>query len=161
MLIKENDIHKFIVEYALLRRPNTVIQSNYLVGALINKRTAAMSKALGYQKGTPDLFFAFATEDYHGLYIEVKTKAARLFTKKNVPYNEHVAQQVHQLRNLNNEGYLAVFARGEKEGVEIFDYYHSLYKGDKNIEAPNVITNYLDNIKNADLSKYKTTLTYY
>lgn len=120
-----------------------------------------MSKALGYQKGTPDLFFAFATEDYNGLYIEVKTKSARLFTQKHIPYSEHIAQQAHQLRILNNEGYLAVFARGEKEGVEIFDYYHALSRGEKNTPIPDAVTNSLTNLDKANLSKYQTSLTYY
>lgn len=47
-------------------------------GGIRDSRTAGNLKMEGVRKGVPDLFFAFPTAHYHGLFIEMKKDGGRL-----------------------------------------------------------------------------------
>ena len=64
--------------------------------------TGAKLKAMGLQKGFPDLFIPEARNGYHGLFIELKRDRTRHPTKEQLAWISH----------LNEKGYYAVVCYG-------------------------------------------------
>lgn len=77
--------------------------------------TGAMLKAEGVKPGVPDLCIPIPSNDYHGLYIEMKDeKKGRLSPK-----------QSEWLEFLNKQGYKAVVAHGFSEAMRATEeYFH-------------------------------------
>ena len=73
---------------------------------------ATRMKRAGYVKGVPDLQIMESRHNYHGLFIELKTKKGRLS-----PY------QKHWIEDLNNKGYLAQCCKGVEEAMDLIDWY--------------------------------------
>ena len=74
---------------------------------IINKQ-----KSEGMSAGVPDLFICEANKDYHGLFIEMKTKSGVLSEN-----------QKKWIDKLNKNGYLAVCCKGFEEAREVIDNY--------------------------------------
>lgn len=72
-------------------------------------------KRMGVKKGVSDLFLGVPTNDYHGLWVELKTKQGVLSK-----------EQEEFLKRKNERGYLAVVTYGETEAQEAFSKYLSL-----------------------------------
>ena len=68
--------------------------------------TGAQLKAMGMQRGFPDLFVPLARMGYHGLFIEMKAGRGRL--------SEH---QREWLRRLNEYGYAVAVCYGADEAI--------------------------------------------
>ena len=68
--------------------------------------------ATGYVRGMPDLQIMEARHNYHGLFIELKTKTGRL-TK----------EQEKWIDDLNDRGYYAICCKGLEHALEIVDWY--------------------------------------
>lgn len=75
-----------------------------------SQRTKAIKT--GYIKGFPDLQITEARKEYHGLFIELKTKTGRL-----TPY------QKEWIQDLNERGYLAKCCKGMDEAIALIDWY--------------------------------------
>jgi len=73
---------------------------------------AAFMKAEGLVAGVPDLFFAWPTAQYGGLFIEMKTGTGRL-----------TESQKLVIPRLEAAGYKVVVARGWKEAAEAIKEY--------------------------------------
>ena len=70
------------------------------------------AKATGYVKGFPDLQILEGRKNYHGLFIELKTKTGRI-TK----------DQQQWLDDLNDRGYYAICCKGLDRAMQIIDWY--------------------------------------
>ena len=66
----------------------------------------------GYVKGFPDLQITEARRNYHGLFIELKTKTGRL-----------TPHQKQWIEDLNERGYLAKCCKGMEEAMDLIDWY--------------------------------------
>lgn len=76
------------------------------------KAVAVKMKAEGVKAGVPDIFLAYPSGDYHGLFIEMK-----------VGRNKTTDHQNEWIYRLNEAGYLAVVCYGFEEAKrEILDY---------------------------------------
>ena len=72
-------------------------------------------KAAGLKAGVSDLFFAFPTNKYHGLWIEMKRREAA--------YRKPSESQQFWIDKMNKVGYLAVVAKGWDHARDIIlDY---------------------------------------
>ncbi len=78
-------------------------------------RTAANLKKEGVKAGVPDMCLPVARGQYHGLYIELKTKKGKV--QKN---------QKEWLSALNKEGYATKVCYGWLEAREVIESYLSL-----------------------------------
>ena len=78
-------------------------------------RTAANLKKEGVKAGVPDMCLPVARGQYHGLYIELKTKKGKV--QKN---------QKEWLSALNKEGYATKVCYGWLEASEVIESYLSL-----------------------------------
>jgi hypothetical protein len=66
----------------------------------------------GYVKGFPDLQITEARRNYHGLFIELKTKTGRI-----------TPHQKQWIEDLNERGYLAKCCKGMEEAMDLIDWY--------------------------------------
>lgn len=72
----EGELQRAIVQHLKLLAPANVIWAHIPNGEHRSKRTGARLKALGVQKGMPDLMFVLA--DGRAAFMELKAKAGRL-----------------------------------------------------------------------------------
>ena len=64
-------------------------------------------KAEGQKSGVPDLFLPVARKQYHGMFIEMKSKSGRI-----------LPEQQAWAKALTEQGYYACFAFGANEAIE-------------------------------------------
>lgn len=81
----------------------------------------ARLKRQGYEKGTPDLFFAWPSGRYSGLFIETKKEIGGIVDE----YQKFFKFSVE------GAGYAHIFARGAKDGIKKVDAYMSLNFGER------------------------------
>lgn len=77
---------------------------------------AAKFKRMGVKAGYPDLILDIAKGGYHGLRVELKRDKRSYLTK----------MQKERIQMLNDEGYLAVVAKGVDEAIETIQTYLNL-----------------------------------
>lgn len=82
-------------------------QRNAIVGAKL--------KATGVKKGVPDLLLPIPNKTHHGLFIELKR----------VKGSNISPEQKTWLKNLNNQGYMAVVCKGFEEARQTIEEYLS------------------------------------
>ena len=82
-----------------------------------NKITAAKLKAEGVKPGVPDICLPVARGEYHGLYIELKTRKGKLSPR-----------QQTWLADLNNEGFKSLICRGWVAARQEIEHYLNLRK---------------------------------
>lgn len=82
-------------------------------GGKRNVITAANMKREGVKPGVPDLFLAFPSNGYHGLFIEMKKRKGGKVSDS----------QREWIRNLTACGYMAEVCEGWEKAVEIITKY--------------------------------------
>jgi hypothetical protein len=82
-------------------------------GMRTNIRTAVKMKAMGYSKGTPDLWVLEKRKGYSGLVIELKKHKGGQLSP----------EQKDWLEKLNQRGYKAICCKGYSEAVKTIDDY--------------------------------------
>jgi rhodanese-related sulfurtransferase len=104
----------FFDEVLLMQRSDPRLALLYAVpnGGHRSKSVAQQLKEEGVRPGVPDYFLAVPMPPYHGLYIELKTL-------KGKPSPE----QKQWLQLLNDQGYLAVIAKGADAAIAILREY--------------------------------------
>ena len=75
-------------------------------GGIRDSHTAGNLKMEGVRKGVPDLFFAFPTAHYHGLFIEMKYGKGRLSP-----------EQKEMIEKLSSHGYRCAVCYGAEEAL--------------------------------------------
>lgn len=74
--------------------------------------TGANLKRQGLRKGVPDLCIPRAVGDFHGLYIEMKSKEGKLSR-----------EQMQWLQLLQSEGFCALCCYGADKAIELIELY--------------------------------------
>lgn len=90
-------------------------------------RTPIEAKRLqsqGVTPGIPDIFCAFASNDYHGLFIEMKRPAI-----KGSPKGQISPSQRLMISSLSSQGYLVKVCYGAHEALNVILDYWNLTKG--------------------------------
>ena len=117
--LSETQIQNKILRWAKRYPYKGNVLADYLVhvpnGEKRSKRVAAGLKHSGVKKGYPDLMMDIALNGYHGLRIELKTKAGGVVSP----------EQKERLKMLNSEGYLAVVCKGFDEAIKTITDYMS------------------------------------
>ena len=100
------------VAYQTGRYPELALLYHIPNGGKRDARTAVALKRQGVKAGVPDLHLPVARSGYYGLYIELK-----------VGNNRATSLQKEWIRQLNEQGYLAVVCYGWQAAAEqIIDY---------------------------------------
>jgi hypothetical protein len=81
-------------------------------GSYKSKAQAGLFKAMGLKSGVPDLFLPFASNGFHGLFIEMKTTKGRASES-----------QEWWIMELQKQGYLVKLARGCEQAIEMLKCY--------------------------------------
>ena len=81
-------------------------------GGARTKSYGARLKREGMRAGVPDLMLPIASDEYHGLFIELKTKKGKLQDSQKI-----------WLQKLNDNGYLAAECKGWEAAKELIQQY--------------------------------------
>lgn len=99
-------------KYASREKPCLKLMFAIPNGGARDAITGAMLKAEGVKPGVPDIFLPYPSGNYHGLFIELKTKRGQ-------PSKE----QREWLMRLGNRGYAALICRGLEEAIDTISRY--------------------------------------
>ena len=96
-----------------LRWPELELMHHIPNGGSRNRIEAARLKAQGVKSGVPDIFLPVARNGRHGLYIELKRRAGGKVSP----------EQEKMIRNLNQQGYMAVVCKGWNAAADVIEKY--------------------------------------
>ena len=82
-------------------------------------RTAINLKREGVRPGVPDIIFAYPTEKYHGMFIEMKRQKGGVVSE----------EQKYMIKVLNSYGFYAVICKGCDEAIKELVNYLGLKDG--------------------------------
>ena len=84
-----------------------------------------LAKRMGLNKGASDLFIAWPTETYHGLFIEVKPEGYKL--PNTIKVGSHIYNQIRFQTRMHEKKYCARIICGIDEGIDTIDEYFERY----------------------------------
>lgn len=108
---------RFLFKWANLAQqqyPELALMYHVPNGGKRDPKTAANLKKEGVKAGVPDICLPVARNNFHGLYIELKTSKGKLSTK-----------QKNWLNDLDREGYATKVCFGWLEAREVIEGYLS------------------------------------
>lgn len=94
-----------------------------LAGLNLSKSQSGRMKAIQGMRGFPDFFLAHSTDEYSGLFLEIKAETPYLKDGKTLKSNDHLREQQNMINTLNFNGYLAKFVTGFDETKKEIDNY--------------------------------------
>lgn len=102
-----------VMDWMRLQNPWLVNHTIYIM----NERRASLHAGklmnrMGRLAGASDLFIAYPTSKYYGLFLELKTKTGRASPK-----------QLEFIERMNKIGFYAVVAHGADEAIDIIKRY--------------------------------------
>lgn len=131
--MKESDLQIMVADYLRLRYPDVIFHSDYGSGIKLTVGQAARQKRMnGGRRAYPDLFIAkprLTMQDdmpiyIHGLFIELKKEGTKIVKRDGeMVADAHIREQAKMLRELEDNGYMAVFACGFDEAKKVIDWY--------------------------------------
>lgn len=134
--MRELDEQVKIADFMRYHYPTVVFHADYGSGLHMTMNQAKIQKRLnGGWRGWPDIFIAHEGADgQHGLFIELKKEGTKLICGDRAKNRfksidgcdyktEHLMEQADMLETLRSHGYLAMFAIGYKEAIQIIDEY--------------------------------------
>lgn len=124
MIKGEALLHQQVCDYLRHQYPQVIFRTDFSAGARMTMGQAVKHKRLQSDRAYPDLFIAYPTEEYHGLFIELKADGVTVYKKNGeLTSNPHIKEQEAMLERLRGLGYRASFAKGFKEAKELIDDY--------------------------------------
>ena len=98
-------------------------------GGSRNEKEAGNLKAEGVRAGVPDVFLSYPSKEFHGLYIEHKTKTGKLSKDKPIYIkNTKIVRRTREgqetwFERLQSAGYRCEVSRSIDQSIEIFKDY--------------------------------------
>lgn len=129
--MKETDLYEQVEQYLSLKHPNIPHHWD-LSGLWTPSHKARNLYGRLNARAWPDLFIAILAATpwsegqpmvMSGLFLELKRAGARLKKRDGSWVNQHVAEQAAVLDNLCEQGYIAQFAVGYEEAVQLIESY--------------------------------------
>lgn len=125
----EQALQKQVCQYLKLQYPHIIFRTDFAAGLGLTMRQAATHKSMQSGRAYPDLFIAYPSRGYHGLFIELKKDGVTIYKKDGeLVASEHVREQAAVLEDLNRLGYLARFAVGFDQAMQLIDKYLDIKK---------------------------------
>ena len=125
----EENLQLAVCKYIRTKYPDVIFMCDLASGMNMPIFMAARYKQMRSSSGLPDLFIAepmyiSGTVSKCGLFIELKKEGTSIFKKKGIGYaTEHLRNQSSVHVNLQKNGYVACFAVGLSQAIEIIDLY--------------------------------------
>lgn len=108
--ISEREIQKAVVQYIRIKYSDVIILMSPIHKTSIQQ--GVLNKAMGYTKGTPDIFLPYPNKFYHGLFVELKTSKG-----KTSPEQQNVLSKLEELK------YCTAVCHSINDAIEIIDKY--------------------------------------
>lgn len=128
--MSEAELQKQIALYIRVQYPDVIFHSDFGSGVRLTPWQAKTQKIQnGGRRAWPDMFIAeprFGTrrnKDQAGLFIELKKEGVRLKKKNGEWGSDHIKEQAELLSELKKRGYMAEFAVGFDEAINLIDEY--------------------------------------
>ena len=127
MKASEKKLHKAVCKYLRLQYPDVIFLSDQS-GLYTNRKVGGEMKLnRNPPQGIPDIIILEPKGGLHGLCIELKQKASDVFKLNGeLKKNDHTERQANVLHRLSEKGYLAWFACGLDDAIEMIDDYMAL-----------------------------------
>jgi hypothetical protein len=123
IITKESSLHQQVVDYLKYQYPKVLFRTDFAAGIKMTIGQAVKHKKLQKCDKWPDMFIAKPMGDYAGLFLELKKDYLSIYNKKHELKNVHVKDQAKVLEQLNDYGYMALFAVGFDEAKMKIDNY--------------------------------------
>lgn len=109
----EEDQHQIaLMDWVRLRKDIEPFIFHIPNGGRRNKREAVKLKKMGVKAGVSDLFFAFPSRNFHGLWIELKSKTGKV-----------TASQKEWLEKMEKAGYAVAVCYGWESAKTVIEAY--------------------------------------
>lgn len=120
----EHSLYEQIARYIRLQYPDIIYRFDLAADLKLTPGQAAKHHRLHPERGYPDLFIAKARGEYHGFYLEIKTKSNSPYKKDGtLKKDKHLEEQARMLEKLRASGYRAEFGVGFEGCKKIIDEY--------------------------------------
>lgn len=122
--MSEAELQKQVAIYIRMQYPDVIFHSDFGSGVKLTPWQAKMQKMQnGGRRAWPDMFIAEPHGKWHGLFIELKKDGVRLKKKSGEWASDHITEQAALLDELTNKGYMADFAIGFEQALNLIDDY--------------------------------------
>lgn len=123
MANKEFEEQATVVHYLKLQYPDVFFVCD-LSGVYMPKMLAYKMARIKGPRGCPDILIFDRHGGCNGLAIELKSSDTNIYKKDGtLRKDEHIEEQLHILETLRKQGWLAEFARGAGEAIQLIDSY--------------------------------------
>lgn len=125
---EEEGVQLLVARYLKKYYPHVRFISDYAAGLKLTQNQAAKRKAMNSGRGWSDIFIAYPSRGYHGLFIELKKDGVAIYVSRGPRKGELVADEQIQIeavfiKEMNDLGYFARFAVGYQKAVKLIDWY--------------------------------------
>jgi len=120
----EFQLQKQICQFLRLKYPSVLFMSDTVAFLSLTMPQAVRNKQIQNQDfHAPDLVIFEPRGNYHGFFLELKTKS--IYKKDGVSLlkNDHVSRQIDTIEKLNRRGYLAAISWDFQTAVKMIEHY--------------------------------------
>lgn len=125
----EFQLQKQICQFLRLKYPSVLFMSDTVAFLSLTMPQAVRNKQIQNQDfHAPDLVIFEPRGNYHGFFLELKTKS--IYKKDGVSLlkNDHVSRQIDTIEKLNRRGYLAAISWDFQTAVKMIEHYLKSWK---------------------------------
>lgn len=118
----EETLQIAVSKFLKLKYPSVIFTAESSGIRLTIGQAVKAKKQRNPERGIPDIIILEPSNGYHGLCIELKKGGTRL-KNGSIPNTKHTKEQAAVLDRLRQKGYLAEFAVGIDEAMQLIDNY--------------------------------------
>lgn len=124
----EENVQRRVATYIRREFPGVEFHSDYAAGLKLTENQARIRKSLNSGRGWSDMFIAYPSRGYHGLFLELKKDDVAIYVTRGPRKGQLVASQQIEieaafLEKMNSLGYLARFTVGYTKAITLIDWY--------------------------------------
>lgn len=124
---EEDSVQLQAAAYARKTYPHVRFVSD-AAGLKLTKNQAVKRAKMNSGRGWSDMFFAYPSRGYHGLFVELKKDGVAIYVTKGprkgeLVKNEQIELEAEFLRQMNEVGYIGRFAVGFAAFKRLLDWY--------------------------------------
>lgn len=124
----EEGVQLLVSRYLRKYFPDVDFHSDYAAGLHLTINQAKKRKAMNSGRGWADMFVAYPSRGYHGLFLELKKEGESIYVtrgprKGQLVADEQIEIEAAFLDRMNKLGYLARFCVGYDAAIELVEWY--------------------------------------